>query len=240
MQRLAVGPAAARMMRRPMCPIGRIAVSRRALVVEAVRAGRGVRRPRPAGPPASRAAAPSAAETTFYTSEEALSAEVLAPGAVDAGMFEADASAQALLAELEQVSAQLGDVLDAPPAAGQLDLASDAGGGDMLRGEHGMFSTTVSARPAPQSAPCRGRCGAPAWIRPRVCRDAFGALRGVAAPMGCAAASGARLRGRAAPQPLRRAACVALAPSARSAACLQRRSLPLPACAGLQCSTHSA
>lgn len=75
--------------------------------------------------------------------------EVMAPGAVDAGLFEADASAAALLAELESVSAQLGSFLDAEPAGLDLAAAAAAWAGDddgtsgMTQAENGMFNTTV-------------------------------------------------------------------------------------------------
>jgi hypothetical protein len=67
--------------------------------------------------------------------------QVLAPGTIDAGLFEADLSAAALLAELEQVSAQLGDFLTTEPALDITSWSDDATG--MMRAENGMYNTTV-------------------------------------------------------------------------------------------------
>jgi hypothetical protein len=101
--------------------------------------------PRPAGPSAAVPAMDAAVapeEVVFGTA-----VEVLAPGAVDAGLFEADTSAAALLAELEAASAQLGDFLT---TGAPLDLGAagtwageQAGAGSMLPGENGMYNTTV-------------------------------------------------------------------------------------------------
>ena len=154
-------------LRLPMCTIGgiRIGASRRPLLVQAVR----VPRPRRASATAKPPTAPTAAEAPLFVAEEVVGTEVevMAPGAVDAGLFEADLSATALLAQLEEWTEKLGDVLDAPPAAGTLaGLAAKDAAGDMTRGEHGMFNTNVRG----------GRMRRRAWVAPGMygCMDGWG------------------------------------------------------------------
>ncbi|KIY93103.1 hypothetical protein MNEG_14860 [Monoraphidium neglectum] len=134
-------PECACIFRAPMC---RVRPLSRAVVAPAVARGSPVRVSRA---PVSGAKPTSVIEPSLYAVEEVLGAEVevLAPGAVDAGLFEADLSAQALVDELEAVSAQLAQALDALPAVGAADLGlagwSDGGvGGDMQRGDDGMYT----------------------------------------------------------------------------------------------------
>ena len=100
--------------------------------------------------------------------------EVMPAGSVDAALFEADCSGAALLAQLEEASALLGDFLDAD-APLPMPAFPDSSSSGMKRTPNGMYTPTVRRRLAAQGG--RRACVA------RACMDASRRWR---ARRGCA------------------------------------------------------